>query len=737
MPPAPPPAPLLERAPTMGALLRTILAASIVAVMGVVFTISFAVIIYGGSGAPGLSRGIGLSLAGAAVMALVGVWRLGARDTVVQPQDVTAIILSLGVATIARDWQGSPDALLATVVALAGVTTGLTGLAAWLAGRFRLGFLVRFIPYPLIGGFLAATGYLIVAGAIGMTLHASIDVWHLGPLLDPANLARWLPWILAGAALTTLTRFSRNEMLLPACILALLAGFYLLLFATGGSIASARADGLLLGPFPDSFLADLDPASLGDIAWDRIAAQLPLMLAASGMAIVGTLLNASALEIASGRDIDPDRELRGVGVANLAAAPLGGLIGYQVVSETLFARAIGVRGALPGLVIGALSVATLLLGAGLLGLLPLGAFAAILAFLGFDLLDTWLRVGRRLPARDFAILLLIVATAATVGFLTALGVGLLAAVALFVIAYSNVDVVRMRTSAAHLRSRVERPDHELRHLAERGDQAQVYRLSGYLFFGTASRLVSELRRDPAAAPGDGPDAGPRFDILDLRRVTGIDASAAFAFGKLWRNSTASNTELIFCGASPALQADLARAGFATGDAGPRVFDQLDDALHHVEDRLLADAPVSGAETSGLMEELVRLHPGFDPAGHFPVTTAAAGDEVLTQGAAPDGMILLVSGLLRAEYLPAEGAPIIVATIRPGTLVGEIGLYAGVPRTARVVAEAPCQLLRLTIPALDALATSAPAVAIDLHRLAAANLARRLMRTTALLRDADV
>ena len=237
------------------------------------------------------------------------------------------------------------------------------------------------------------------------------------------------------------------------------------------------------------------------------------MLAASGMAIVGTLLNASALEIASGRDIDPDRELRGVGVADLAAAPLGGLIGYQVVSETLFARAIGVRGALPGLVIGALSVATLLLGAGLLGVLPLGAFAAILAFLGFDLLDTWLRVGRRLPARDFAILLLIVATAATVGFLTALGVGLLAAVALFVIAYSNVDVVRMRTSAAHLRSRVERPEPELRLLAERGEQAAVYRLSGY-----SSAPPAGFSASSAATPLPRRGKGPRFDILDFRRV---------------------------------------------------------------------------------------------------------------------------------------------------------------------------------------------------------------------------
>jgi SulP family sulfate permease len=111
--------------------------------------------------------------------------------------------------------------------------------------------------------------------------------------------------------------------------------------------------------------------------------------------------------------------------------------------------------------------------------------------------------------------------------------------------------------------------------------------------------------------------------------------------------------------------------------------------------------------------------------------------VLTQGAPPDGMILLLSGRLRAEFAAPGGAALPVATILPGTLVGEIGHYAGVPRTARVVAETPCRLLRLDACSLDALAAAEPQVAADLHRLAAANLAHRLMRTTALLRDADL
>ena len=81
--------------------LRGAISAVIIAALGIVFAISFSAIIYGGSDAPGLGRGIGLGLLGTVVMASVAAFRLTYRDTIVQPQDVTAVILSLAVAQIA------------------------------------------------------------------------------------------------------------------------------------------------------------------------------------------------------------------------------------------------------------------------------------------------------------------------------------------------------------------------------------------------------------------------------------------------------------------------------------------------------------------------------------------------------------------------------------------------------------------------------------------------------------
>lgn len=99
--------------------------------------------------------------------------------------------------------------------------------------------------------------------------------------------------------------------------------------------------------------------------------------------------------------------------------------------------------------------------------------------------------------------------------------------------------------------------------------------------------------------------------------------------------------------------------------------------------------------------------------------------------------MLRSGLLRAEVVVPGGAPLTVARFLPGALVGEIGLYAGIPRTARVVAEQESEILRIDSEALERMGRDDPAMLADFHRLNAAILARRLGRTTALLADSEL
>ena len=139
---------------------RLLLAGVVIGALAVVFNISFTAIIYNGDLGHLLSRGIGLTLLGATIMGAIGAFVFSYRGTICQPQDVTAILLSLAAARIAQNHTDfGPEVLFATVAALMALTTLTSGLVAYLFGHFKLCFVARFIPYPVLGGFLGGFGF--------------------------------------------------------------------------------------------------------------------------------------------------------------------------------------------------------------------------------------------------------------------------------------------------------------------------------------------------------------------------------------------------------------------------------------------------------------------------------------------------------------------------------------------------------------------------------------------------
>jgi sulfate permease, SulP family len=226
-------------------------------------------------------------------------------------------------------------------------------------------------------------------------------------------------------------------------------------------------------------------------------------------------------------------------------------------------------------------------------------------------------------------------------------------------------------------------------------------------------------------------------ILDFRRVQGLDVSAVFNFGKLEQLCRAHGLRLILSDLSPALRRPVDLAGLT---AQAEVFPTLDDALAAVEDELLAGeiaraglASVAGVGDAGLGPLFARAA-GVVSTDLFPATRVAAGTAVIAQGTPSDSMILLEEGRLSATSAGPDGTEMKVATFLPGAVVGEIGFLAGTPRTATVRAETDSTIREVGRAGLDRLAEADPALARDIYRAAAALLARRLTRTTALLRE---
>ena len=197
-------------------------------------------------------------------------------------------------------------------------------------GTFRLGTMVRYVPYPVIGGFLAGTGLLLIDGAVNVMAGNAISASTLPLLLQAESLVRWLPGLGLGLAVLVVLRRSSHPLALPGLLLAATSLFHIVLWFSGFPAATARASGWLLGPFPQEGLwQPLTIESLQQARWDVIVAESGTLTTLLLIALLSFLLNATGLELAAQRDVELDRELKVVGFANIVSAVGGGPVGYH------------------------------------------------------------------------------------------------------------------------------------------------------------------------------------------------------------------------------------------------------------------------------------------------------------------------------------------------------------------------------------------------------------------------
>lgn len=706
---------------------------TVISALALSFVISFAALIYSGPLAEHLSMGVGLALIGSIAMPIFVAFRSSCSGVICHVQDVPTLLLAAAAASIGVSLsQSSPEQVFPTVATLVGVTSIFTGFSLFVAGRFRLGSIARFIPYSVIGGFLAATGLLLTIGALSMVLKDSISIGTLTSIFGSGRLTVWLPWLALSALLVFLTRKLASDITLPAVLLLAAITFYALLWLNDIDLDQAGEMDLLLGPFPsNSFFDGLSPSIPMDAHWGTIFSHAPTIVAVATVSAIGLLLNSSALEVALDQDIDFERELTTVGSSNVLAGLTGGLVGFHLLGETLFANKVGATGRAAGIAVGIAAAVPLVMGAQIVGAFPVGLAATVVAFLGLDLLYEWLWVQRRrLPWTDKLVIAFILVTAATLGFLEALAAGLLAASILFVISYASVDVVRVKTTNASRRSSVERGPTDMAYLADHGGGARIFELGGYLFFGTANSLLDAVKDEIAGA------SPPRAIVFDYSRVVGLDTSANFAMKRVADICEKHKVLFAISGTPDALAQKLS---FAEKIGAPQNFASLDDALIALETDLLAGSGRRGFDTSAvrsLLDEVLAEHPEIDGAQFSSRLSLSAGDVLISERSQSTEVYQLLSGELRAEVSGQDGKPHVLARFLPGALVGEIAYYTNAPRTAAVIADTHANVLKIQLERIPD-TREGRAVAAEFHRRAAGYLAQRLMRMTNLFRDAGL
>ncbi|MBL9060212.1 MAG: SLC26A/SulP transporter family protein, partial [Mangrovicoccus sp.] len=427
----------------------------------------------------------------------------------------------------------------------------------------------------------------------------------------------------------------------------------------------------------------------------------------------------------TGQKVDYNAELQAAGVANLAGGLIGGFVTYPSLTLTALSRTVSPRPGLAGmLTLLALIAGLTLAGPGLLAALPTGLLVLMLAYLGFDFLAKWLLVeARTMPRGDVLLMMAILAVTLVYGFPVAVVAGILAAALRFTFAYARMPMVRNRLDGRLRLSPTERPDSDTARLLARGHATAILQLQGFLFFGSASRLEASLMA-ALAAPGT------TALVIDFREVRGVDISAVQVLQQVLKRAAAEGIAVWFTGLAPHLRRDLGPALPPEAQRRPT----LDLALSEIEETLLAEsgggADPGDSAIARLLAEIEATHPGL----LAPPRLVPAGAVVLEPGTPAESFLLLESGRMSASLGGPSGVR--VATFLPGAVVGEIGLLAGLDRTAAVVAETACTLREVTRGSLDALQRQDPTRLLALYALLAALMARRVARTNALVLNLD-
>ena len=226
-------------------------------------------------------------------------------------------MLALATAEVAASV--APDQAVASVVATVSVATLSVGALFYVLGRFRLGALIRYIPFPVIAGFLAGTGALVIKGAAGI-LGQGKGVEAVG---EPDTLAVWGAGILLAIVLGYASR-QAHRLAIPVALLIGPVLFHAVSAAFGVGIAEAQDRGWLLGRFPSGSL--WEPSTfdaIGAADWGAILSQVGTLASVLLLAAITLLLNVPAIELETQREIDINHDLKGLGLANLVAGAAG------------------------------------------------------------------------------------------------------------------------------------------------------------------------------------------------------------------------------------------------------------------------------------------------------------------------------------------------------------------------------------------------------------------------------
>ncbi len=451
------------------------------------------------------------------------------------------------------------------------IATFMAGLILILLGLFRLGTVIKFIPYPIVVGFTAGIALTIFSTQVN-------DFLGLGLKNLPSEfLPKW------GIYLTNLTRIHLPSLIvglvsillivivpkiskrLPGALLAIL------LVTPAVALISRYYPELSVETIGDRFgvlSTDIPlPHSL-DLSMATINALLPSAFTIAVLGAIESLLSATVADGVTGSRTNSNTELIGQGIANTIVPLFGGIPVTGAIARTMTNISNGGRTPVAGIVHSLVLLLIFLFMMPLISLVPMACLAAVLIVVSYNM-SGW-RTVRAIfhnPKSDISVLIVTFVLTVVFDLTIAIEIGLLLAVVLFIKRVMENTEIKVYSQQLDVAEGTEASTHEVLDVAP---GVEVYEIDGPFFFGVATKF-DELMRTTMGEK-------PFVRIIRMRKVPFIDSTGLHNLEILIKSSHDEGIDVVLSGVKPNVKAVLDHAGLDRALGADHICDHISKAV---------------------------------------------------------------------------------------------------------------------------------------------------------------
>lgn len=452
------------------------------------------------------------------------------------------------------------------------IATVMAGLILVLMGIFRLGTVIKFIPYPIVVGFTAGIAITIFSTQIndffGMGLRDLpgdfLTKW--GVLLSNISKIDLTTMAVGIVSLLIITLTPKISQKLPGALIAIIVVTF------GCWLIGSLVPGFHVETIGDRFgdmKSDIPMPHGFEVNMATINALLPSAFTIAMLGAIESLLSATVADGITGSRTNSNTELFGQGIANIVVPLFGGIPVTGAIARTMTNITNGGRSPLAGMVHSVVLLLIYLFFMPLINLVPMACLAGVLMVVAYNM-SGWrtVRAISHNPKGDFSVLLVTMILTIIFDLTIAIEIGLLLAMVLFLRRVMENAEIKVYGEQLDVAEGTEMHSHEVLHI-EKG--VSVYEIDGPFFFGIATKFDEMMRSTMQQKP--------LVRIIRMRKVPFIDSTGIHNLETLIKSSQKEGIQIVLSGVQPGVYKVLVNSDIVHLIGERNICDHISKAVH--------------------------------------------------------------------------------------------------------------------------------------------------------------